>query len=284
MNVDTVATNSFQNFAAPPANLAIQACREFEQFVELLLKNNVKVHVFEGESDCNSPDRIYPNNWISFHEHRNILYPMQPLNRRSERNQPVLDCIPKKYTQRELMDWTMYENEQRFLEGTGSLVLDRKNRVAFASLSARTHESLVRKWCEVMDYESIIFVSHIPGASDPVYHTNVVMSILQTNLVVGMDCIIDEGIKVKFIDYAERFNKSMVVLAPLQISEFAANILEFNDAAGAPCIAMSLRAMRSLLPGQLKVLEKAGNILPVNLEYIERYGGGSARCMLTELF
>lgn len=284
VNADTITTNSFQKIAISPSDLAFKACLEFEQYVEMLIKNNVRVHVFEGASDCYSPDRIYPNNWISFHQQCTILYPMQPMNRRSERCQPVFDCIPEKYRQRPIIDWTHYEREDKFLEGTGSLVLDRKNCIAFAALSPRTDETLVKKWCERMEYDSMVFTAYAPGTNAPVYHTNVVMSILENHLIIGWDCIGDEVVKLNFQTYAERCNKSIVVLSPEQISEFAANILEFKDVAGGSCIAISIRALRSLSPEQLRVLESAGNIIPVNLEYIERFGGGSARCMLTELF
>lgn len=284
INADTITTNSFQRIATSPSDLAFKAHVEFDQYVEILIKNNVRVHVFEGMSDCYSPDRIYPNNWISFHPECTILYPMQPMNRRSERCQPVFDCIPEKYRQRSILDWTHYEREDKFLEGTGSLVLDRKNSIAFAALSPRTNESLVKKWCERMEYDPLVFMAYAPKTNTPVYHTNVVMSILENHLIIGWDCISDEGIKASFLKYAERFNKSIVVLSSEQISEFAANILEFKDVSGSSCIAISIRALRSLSPEQLRVLEKAGNIIPVNLDYIERFGGGSARCMLTELF
>lgn len=284
VNSDTLSTNSFQQHKEAPHNLHAMACREFEGFVESLLKNHVDVLVFEGESDCVSPDRIYPNNWISFHENCNILYPMQPANRRTERLQPVLDVLPENCRSRELINWSNHESEGRFLEGTGSLVLDRRNKVAFAAISPRTHEALVLQWCELMNYSAIMFVANSPGMSVPVYHTNVVMSVLHSHLFVSLASITQLSARTQIQQYAERFNKVLVELSPIQLGEFAANILEFQDTRGSACIAISERAIASLSASQLRVLEQEGNIISADLTCIERFGGGSARCMLAEVF
>ena len=287
VNADTLSTNTFQdnrNIDASTETIHLNACKEFDGFVDALLRNHVKVHVFERKSDCNSPDRIFPNNWVSFHSHQNMIYPMLPKNRRSERCQNIWEIIPKKYCKREITDWSFHESEGKFLEGTGSLVLDRKNKIAFAALSPRTDETLVHRWCQWMNYEPILFVAHINNNKVPVYHTNVVASVTQKHLFISLDCIADHSQKNQILDYAERFNKTLVPLTQQQTIEFAGNILEFLDSRNSSCIAISSRALKSYNNAQVKILESAGNVIPVDLSYIERYGGGSARCMLTELF
>lgn len=287
INPDTLSTNTFQDSRNTlPDNREIHsaACREFDGFVEALLKNHVTVHVFEGNSDCTSPDRIFPNNWVSFHQQHNMIYPMQPVNRRTERCQNIWDIIPKRYQERDRIDWSFHESEEMYLEGTGSLVLDRKNKIALAALSQRTHETLVRRWCQLMLYEPILFIAKNDNSNVPIYHTNVVASVSQHALFIALDCISGTAQKKQIQDYAEKTNKTLVPLTQQQTRNFAGNILEFFDIRGSSCIAISSRALKSYSRPQLKVLERAGNIIQVDLSNIERYGGGSARCMLAELF
>lgn len=287
VNPDTVSTNAFQNSTNThiyAQNIHSSARKEFDKFVEALIQHHVKVHVYEGISSCNSPDRIFPNNWVSFHAHRNMMYPMQPINRRTEKQQNIWDVIPKEYKNRELVDWSHHELQGRFLEGTGSLVLDRKNRIALAALSARTNESLVREWCQFMNYQPIVFVAQLNETDIPVYHTNVVASITAKHLFIAIDCITDESAKKQIRDYAEKFDKTLVKLSRQQTAEFAGNILEFQDSRNSSCIAISTRALHSLTPTQVKILEAIGNVIPADLTCIENYGGGSARCMIAELY
>ena len=284
VNADTLSTNSYQTHSSFSMDLPLMACREFEGFVGALIKNGVKVWVYEGASNCSSPDRIFPNNWISFHEERNVIYPMHAVNRRTERIQTIWDTLPNHYRQRDLTDWTHYEKENLFLEGTGSLVLDRLNRMAFASLSSRTFETLVMQWCEMMEYEAVVFSANAPGTDVPVYHTNVVMSVLGNCYLIGMDCVTDPHQRLRLLNCADRCKKEVLEITPQQVSEFAGNVLQFYDTQGSSCIALSKRAMASLSARQLRVLEANGSLIPVDLKYIEMFGGGSARCMLAELF
>lgn len=269
-NPETAASNAFQQNAQ-----AHDALSEFDHVVRALDEAGIEPVVFDQALDCPSPDAVFPNNWVSFHEEGAVLYPMLSPLRRTERRLDILESLGKPL----LCDLSHFEQDSRFLEGTGSLVLDRKERFCFACVSDRTDRMLAFQWCQRMDYRLIDFDTLGPGGV-PVYHTNVVGTIGDGIVVVCQDVIQDQGLLEVFTSL-EAYE--VIVISPLQMTGFCGNILQLEGAKG-KVIAMSELARQTFAPEQLRTLEKHGTIVAVPIPSIERVGGGSVRCMLAEIF
>ena len=281
-NEETAVNNTFQEQAI--GNIQIDVLKEFNQLVFLLRNNKVNVTVVKDTSKPHTPDSIFPNNWISFHEKgRIILYPMFAQNRRMERKLSVLDVIEKKFRVEEVIDLSDAEHKKLYLEGTGSLVLDRVNRVAYACISPRTHLQLVNEFCRLNDYTAITF-----NASDnngiPIYHTNVMMCIADEFAVICVDAIIDRAERENVIACIKKTNKEIVEISFGQLHHFAGNMLQVRSADNELLLVMSTQAYCSLSAEQVQALEKYNRILHSPLNTIESAGGGSARCMMAEVF
>jgi len=290
MNAETAKDNHYQNQEAGITGNQAQeaALKEFDGFVEKLRDAGVNVMVVEDTPEPPTPDSIFPNNWVSFHENGMVvLYPMAAENRRTERRNDILERIKDEGLRiNETLDYSPSENDGFFLEGTGSLVLDRENLIAYACLSQRTNETLLYDWGEQLGYKVVSFDSlqELDGQLLPIYHTNVMMSVGQEIAILCADSIKDEVERKAVIASLENSGKEIVYISEAQKSSFAGNMLQVVNNAGEKIIVMSTQAYESLTPEQIAVIEKTNHILHSSLNTIETLGGGSARCMMAEVF
>ena len=289
VNSQTAINNFFQKpNLIDDASLLISALREFDDFIYLLKDNDIAVTVFQDDTEPKKPDSLYPNNWVSFHEDGiAVIYPLFAPNRRQERNFKILDNLGEAgYDISSKVTFTEAELHGEFLEGTGSLVLDRVNYVAYASISPRTDRELVLEWCEVMEYIPIVFhATQKENYSDmPVYHTNVVMSVGEKIAVLCSAAISNVKEKKFVADSLLKSGHSVIDITEHQMSNFAANILLVRNIKDEKFWVMSTRAYSSFNSDQIKLLETDGKIIHSSLDTIENVGGGSARCMLAEVF
>jgi hypothetical protein len=282
-NAETAVNNTFQS---PEGNETAQlnALTEFNNFVALLRKNKLSVTVIDDTPLPHTPDSIFPNNWISFDEDDSIiLYPMFAENRRAERKQHILDIIKNDFWVHDEIDLTFFEKDDLFLEGTGSMVLDRENRIAYASLSPRTNKIVLDEFCNLKNYTAITFIS-VDLNNIEIYHTNVMMCVADKFVVICLDAIKNEMEKANVAISIQQSGKEIIQLSPQQINSFAGNMLQVINAEKERLLIMSTQAYNSLTPLQVEKLEKYNRILHSPLNTIEKAGGGSARCMLAEVF
>jgi hypothetical protein len=283
-NPETAADNAFQRETAAEdsARIARRALEEFDDAVQSLREVGVNVHVFGDTATPEKPDAIFPNNWFSTHEDgRIVLYPMYSPARRCERRNEIIDALRKDYRVNEVVDYSDYENRDCYLEGTGSLVLDHSNHIAYVSLSKRSDRELVAKFCGDFGYEALVFES---TSSDgrPIYHTNVMLCIGSTFALVGLEMITDQAQRKKVHDRLQATGKEVIELSRDQIENFAGNALELCGAKG-KLLVLSERAAANLSPEQRAMIETGARLLPLSLPTIE-LAGGSARCMMAEIF
>ncbi|HUM64593.1 MAG TPA: arginine deiminase-related protein, partial [Chitinophagaceae bacterium] len=251
--------------------------------VELLRSNGVDVTVVEDTPLPHTPDSIFPNNWISFHHDGTLLlYPMYAVNRRTERKAHVLDLIQQKFQVNNKLDLTGYENQNIFLEGTGSMVLDRDNRIAYACLSPRTNEKALEEFCRLMNYRPVVF-NATDGNGQPIYHTNVMMCVADQYVVICLESISDPVEQKMITETIRNSNKSLVVITLHQMQHFAGNMLQVENKNGEKLLVMSSQAYEALTIEQLQELNRYNRILHSPLTTIETNGGGSARCMMAEV-
>ncbi len=281
-NAETAINNAFQVNTAE-AGVQQNALKEFEDFVELLRSNGVDVMVVEDTPLPHTPDSIFPNNWISFHHDGTLLlYPMYAVNRRTERKAHVLDLIQQKFQVNNKLDLTGYENQNIFLEGTGSMVLDRDNRIAYACLSPRTNEKALEEFCRLMNYRPVVF-NATDGNGQPIYHTNVMMCVADQYVVICLESISDPVEQKMITETIRDSNKSLVVITLHQMQHFAGNMLQVENKNGEKLLVMSSQAYEALTIEQLQELNRYNRILHSPLTTIETNGGGSARCMMAEV-
>ncbi|MFI5221165.1 MAG: citrulline utilization hydrolase CtlX [Bacteroidia bacterium] len=280
-NEQTAENNYFQEEMASTGNLRQKAIDEFDHMVSVLEQNGIKVKVIEDSLNPGKPDAIFPNNWISFHGNGEIvLYPMFAENRRKERRKEIVEELSKTFNVKEIFDLSKYENENKFLEGTGSMVLERDHKICYACNSLRTDPFLLEKFCSHFGYKKILFTAK-DHAGMLIYHTNVVMSVGEEFILVCMEAIEnpDERNAIK-----KSTNKVIIEISLSQLHHFAGNMLEVKNKKGENVLVMSEQAHSSLLQDQLHALNKFAAIISVPLFTIETFGGGSARCMMAEIF
>jgi len=288
-NQETAVNNHFQNQPILLDSKEIQktALKEFDEFVSVLRQNGIHVLVVEDTESPLTPDSIYPNNWVTFHgDGRVALYPMFAENRREERRPEILEFLVENgFDIKIVEDFRDAETEFEFLEGTGSLILDRENKICYAALSERTHPNLVIEFCEVFDFHPVMFTAFhiINGERKTIYHTNIVLSVLERLAFVGLDSI-DVEEKDELIKNLKKTNKEIIHINPEQVSSFAGNVFEVQNDVGEHFIVMSETAKKSLSELQLKQINEHAKILHVPLKTIETIGGGSAKCMIAEVF
>lgn len=290
MNEQTAVNNYYQkvldNLLSATVNAKAQ--QEFDTFVEKLRAIGVDVTIVDDTSHPDSPDSIFPNNWISFHENGDVaLYPMFAENRRQERREDILDTLEESgFVINNIMDYTSAEDDGFFLEGTGSLVLDRENSKAYCALSPRSDEELFIEFCEDFEFTPIIFEAFqtVHGKRKLIYHTNVMMCIGETFAVICADSIDDKKERKEVLNNLKSEGKEIILITEDQVNNFAGNMLEVRGANDKRYIIMSTSAYQSLTPSQITQLEKHGEILSSSLDTIEACGGGSARCMMAEIF
>ena len=284
-NPQTAASNAFQHAAAGTATeWQGLALAEFEDVARALQRAGAEVLISEDTRSPAKPDAIFPNNWVSFHADGTVvLYPMLAPNRRLERREDVLEQVLRngRFRVSRTVDLTHREAEGKFLEGTGSLVLDRAHRVAYASLSPRTHLDVLGEFAQALDYELVTFEAR-DGAAQPVYHTNVAMAIGTRFAVVCGEAISQSLHRAAVFDKLRADGHEVIDISMRQMLEFAGNLLEITVAGGS-LVALSTTAWHSLEAGQRRALESQAQVVPVSIPTIERIGGGGVRCMLAEL-
>jgi hypothetical protein len=289
-NEQTAVNNYYQKESDNmlPETENTKAQQEFDTYVEKLRDIGVNVIVVSDTDEFDTPDSIFPNNWISFHENGTVgLYPMFAENRRLERREDVLEALEQQgFKIENIVDYTSAEDENVFLEGTGSLLLDRANGIAYCALSPRADEDLFIEFCEDFEYNPVIFTANqtVNGHREAIYHTNVMMCLGETFAVICLDCIDDKKERNNVVKHLQVSGKEVVRITEAQVLNFAGNMLQVKGKNDKRYLIMSQAAYDCLSAAQIKILEKHCDLLSSSLDTIESCGGGSARCMMAEVF
>ena len=286
-NAQTAENNYFQ-VEQKGADTQSKALVEFNNFVEKLRNKGINVIAVKDTLEPHTPDSIFPNNWVSFHKDAKVvLYPMFAPNRRAERRMDILEILKNNgFEITEIDDFTASENENKFLEGTGSMIFDHDNKIAYGSVSLRLDEELFKEFCAKYGFTPIVFHSY-QNAGDqrlPIYHTNVMMCVADQFVVICLDCIDDELEREKVQEVIKSSGKEIIEISEDQLQQFAGNMLQVQNSEGKKFLVMSQTAYQSLKPEQINSIEKYCEIIYSDLNTIEVNGGGSARCMLAEVF
>ncbi|CAN5322067.1 arginine deiminase-related protein [soil metagenome] len=289
MNEETAVNNFFQeDLQIKNEDINKKAQEEFDAFVKKLNDIGVQTVVVEDKKEFDTPDSIFPNNWVSFHENGTaVVYPMFAENRRRERRMEIFELLENKgFKINEVLDYTNAEEEGVFLEGTGSIILDRVNQKAYCSLSPRADEELFIEFCEDMEYTPVIFIAYqdVDGKRKPIYHTNVMMCIAEEFAVICLDTIDDPKEKKNVVSHLKEDGKEIITITQAQVHNFAGNMLQVRGGNNKKYLVMSTAAFQSLTKGQINSIEKHCEILSTDIRTIETCGGGSTRCMLAEVF
>ncbi|MBB2145174.1 amidinotransferase [Pedobacter sp. LMG 31464] len=281
-NAQTAVNNKFQQ-ASAQGDVQNQALKEFDGFVAMLKSNGVDVTVIDDTLKPETPDSIFPNNWVSFHANGEvILYPMFSENRRPERREDILTTIGNNFTINKITDLSTYEAQNIFLEGTGSLVLDREHKLAYACKSVRMDEKVLADFCDKTGYTAIVF-NAVDSEGFPIYHTNVMMCIGDTFAVICFDSIPNQQEKENVKQSLISTGKEVIEISFDQMNHFAGNMLQVQNKNKESLLVMSEQAYLSLKKEQITTLEKHSKLIYAPLYTIEKNGGGSARCMLAEI-
>jgi hypothetical protein len=282
-NPETAADNAFQrNADRDPDALTLMARKEFDAAVQTLRAAGINVHVFEDTTEPEKPDAVFPNNWIStHHDGRIALFPMYSALRRRERRQGIVEELREHYRVTEVIDYSAFEDEGCCLEGTGSLVLDHLNRIAYVSLSNRSNPKVIQRFAEDFRYEPVTFTS-IGSDGQAIYHTNVMMCIGSAFAMVGLEMIPSNVERQQLRARLEKTGKEIVELSADQIANFAGNAIELHNQSGEKLVVLSSRAAQTLTKEQRERLSRYARLVPFELPTIE-LGGGSARCMIATI-
>ncbi|MFA7448150.1 MAG: arginine deiminase-related protein [Weeksellaceae bacterium] len=289
-NTQTAVNNYFQSKVEEVEAAAQEnALKEFKGMVSKLREHGVNVVVLQDTLTPHTPDSIFPNNWISFHENKMIaLYPMFAENRRVERREDeVLELLMEKgFEADEIMDYSSAEEDEIYLEGTGSIILDRVNKIAYAAISPRTDEELFIEFCEDFEYSPVIFeaMQTVNGERMQIYHTNVMMCVGDEYAVICLSTLDDKVDKKNVVDHLKKSGKEIIDITEEQMHKFAGNMLQVGGMGASKYLVMSQTAFESLTQEQIAQIEKFNPILTVDIHTIETLGGGSARCMMAEVF
>lgn len=290
MNEQTAVNNYYQKVLDNllPESVNAKAQQEFDAFIEKLRAVGVEVITVDDTINPDTPDSIFPNNWVSFHSNSDVaLYPMFAENRRHERREDILDTIEENgFTIQNIVDYTSAEEDGFYLEGTGSIVLDRVNQKAYCALSPRADEELFIEFCEDFEYTPVIFEAfhNVENERKPIYHTNVMMCVGSSFAVLCADCIDDKKERKAVLKSLKDDGKEIILLTETQLNHFAGNMLQVSGAEEKSYLVMSNAAHQSLTEDRIAKIEKHAEILSANLDTIEACGGGSARCMMAEIF
>ncbi len=286
-NDQTAANNAFQSkdVISDAKSLKEIAKAEFDNMVSTLKAKGVNVIVIEDTDSPVKPDAVFPNNWISFHENGSLItYPMYAPNRRIERREDIIDQIAERFKIKNRYSFEFYEDDDElFLEGTGSMIFDRQNEIVYACLSQRTDATLIDKFNVLMGTKSVVFKS-VDRQGLEIYHTNVMMALGEDFVVICMESIPDEDSKKLLLRTFEQTGKEVIEISYEQMESFAGNMLEVKSNSGQRYLAMSQTAYNSLNDSQKERLAIKTNLLPIPIDNIEKYGGGSVRCMMAEVF
>lgn len=285
-NEETADSNAFQrnDGSLTPAQIRRKAIVEFDHFVQLLRASGVQVTVVEDTDYPLKTDAIFPNNWVTFHEDGTVItYPMHSPMRRLERREEVLESLGKKFRIESRVHLEAQESQEKFLEGTGSMILDRPNRLVYACVSPRTEVSLLDEFCKITGFEKVVFTA-VDGTGKQIYHTNVMMALGETFVVICLDTIQNPDERALLVQTFQKTNKEIIEITLDQMMSFAGNMLQVKNRSGEPILIMSEQAYKSLDATQVRRLNQLTNLLYTPLYTIEKYGGGSARCMMAEIF
>lgn len=287
-NAETAENNAFQSRdqRLSPSEMREKAIEEFDQFVAQLRAVGVNVLVAEDSTEPAKPDAVFPNNWVSFHQEGHIVtYPMFAPTRRLERSEAVLQTVLEAGFQQTGSRWHLEQEEanNRFLEGTGSIIFDHPHRLAYACLSPRTDAALLDQLCDLLGYKAVVFHS-VDAHGQAVYHTNVMMALGETFVVICLESVPDPEEKAKLLALFNETGKEVVPISLEQMNAFAGNMLQVRNQEGKTYLIMSETAYQSLSPAQIEQLRSHTELLHSQLNTIETYGGGSARCMLAEIY
>ena len=290
-NPETATNNYFQK-ESTQEDAQTQALAEFHNMVELLRSKSIEVIVIQDTLEPHTPDSIFPNNWISFHEDGEdgrtvVTYPMFAVNRRAERREDILEYLYNRgFHASKRIDYSNFENNHIFLEGTGSVVLDRKHRQAYACLSPRTNRELVLRFCEDLGYKPIYFdaLHQVGGDMRPIYHTNVMMAIGSTYAVICLESIVNQEQRERVEQELQTTGHDVIEITSEQMNRFAGNMLEVKALDGALYLCLSQSAYNALSEAQRTQLARHAQLLIIPIPTIEALGGGSVRCMMAELF
>lgn len=289
MNEQTVVNNYYQKSVEGVSSEDIQdeALQQFDAFVAKLREEGVNVTVFDDTKDPATPDSIFPNNWISFHQDGVIrLYPMYAENRRLERREDIIGELKSNFKIDEVVSFTDWEAKGAYLEGTGSLLLDRQNKIAYAAISERTMPDVLEDFCDEAGFDPVTFhaLQTVDGKRLPIYHTNVMMCLGEEFAVVCLDSIDDLEERENLVETLEETDKEIIEISEEQKEQFAGNMLQVLGKNGQRLVVMSSAAFNSLSDEQKAALSKHGKLVHSDIQTIEMLGGGSARCMMAEIF
>ncbi|MEY3678876.1 MAG: hypothetical protein RI924_1017 [Bacteroidota bacterium] len=284
-NLETAASNSFQQQTNEQAEeLQQKALQEFEAFAAALQAKGLELTIFEDTADPIKPDAVFPNNWISFHPDGTvILYPMYAPNRRLERRMDIVESLKKTFQINRVLDWSAYENQSKFLEGTGSVVFDHVHQTAYACLSPRTDQALFLELCRYLNYKPVYFSAY-DAAGKEIYHTNVMMCIGEQFALICLESIHDKQERALVMDALSNTGHQVIEITLEQMSQFAGNMLCLKNRQGDTFLVLSGTAHHCLSHSQKEKLSQYAELLPLNISTIEKVGGGSVRCMIAEVF
>lgn len=284
-NEETAANNFFQSNPTLEASIIQKkALKEFDQMVELLRANGIGVVVIDDTSDPVKPDAIFPNNWVSTSPDGIIsVFPMYAPNRRAEKRDDILQKLNEQFVVKDVQDWSEFEAEGRFLEGTGSMVIDHDNKMIYAAVSERTNLAVLEKFASANKYQAIVFLATDKNGK-PVYHTNVVMSLGQDFAILCEEAIEEEWELIAVRQLLESTGHTVIPITRDQMHAFAGNMLEVQNQKGEKLLVLSQTAFNSLTSEQIQMLEAYARLLPIAIPTIEEIEGGSVRCMMAELF
>lgn len=288
-NLQTSVDNHFMTLENKSKDeIQKNALAEFRLMVDQLRSHNINVIVEKDTTQPRTPDSVFPNNWLSFHENNQaVIYPMLAENRRLERRQDIIADVEKYMNKNyRLIDLTEYEKSGDFLEGTGSMVLDRVNKKAYATISERTDKTLFFYFCKIMHYTPVLFkaTQKIGDKMFPIYHTNVLMCIADNFSVICLESIENELERNHLIKMLENDEKKIIDISPEQMNAFAGNMLQIKNRQGIKFIALSQTAFKSLNEKQISALSAQNHLIVIPIPTIEKNGGGSVRCMMAEVF
>ncbi len=285
-NEQTAESNAFQtnDTTLAQSEISRKALAEFDGMVEKLRSVGVNVHVIEDTAEPKKPDAIFPNNWVSFHQNGTVItYPMYTPNRQAEVREEIIEGIKRDFEIKKRIKFDRFLQQHLFLEGTGSMILDRENRLVYACVSARTEPNLLHFFAEWAEYDPILFWA-VDRNGMEIYHTNVMMALGENFVVICMDSIREENDRLMLRAKFAETKKEIIDITHEQMLKFAGNMLQVRNDAGETFLVMSQQAFDSLNERQIAAVEGHTKILPVQIDTIENYGGGSARCMMAEVF
>ncbi|AGC75630.1 hypothetical protein LX97_00322 [Nonlabens dokdonensis] len=288
LNEQTAVNNYYQDDGVKILDQNQKAQDEFDAFAKALQQKGINVIIISDDDKNDTPDSIFPNNWISTHQNGDVaLYPMFAENRRLERRPEVLNRIEEEgFKIENIVDYTSAEDEGFFLEGTGSLLLDRVNKKAYCSISPRADEELMIEFCEDFEFTPVIFTAYqtVEEKRLPIYHTNVMMALGENYAVICLDCIDDKKERKNVLKHLKEDGKEVITITEAQVNSFAGNMMQVHNSNGDRLLVMSDQAYNSLHPDQITKLEKYNEIIHPSISTIETLGGGSVRCMMAEVF